>query len=114
MEDNQKPTPVESANLADFVPVCICFEDETINEIFSALLEARGIHTRILSDIQEAGQNSKVITEPQYFPKLDPTCQTKCLLVGNKDRLSGTSALALSRPLTEEKIEQALSQFLRM
>lgn len=101
------------ANNPDYAPVCIFFEDEDINQIFSELLEARGIHTQILDNLKNLPGQTKIITEPQYFPQLDSSCRDKCLIVGNKDALQGISALSLSRPLTEEKIEQALSQLLR-
>ena len=100
------------ANAPDFQPVCIYFEDETINEIFSALLEARGIPTRILEKIQDIEGDTRIITEPRFFPLLDKCYHSKCLIVGNKDVLQNINALSLSRPLTEEKIEDALSRFL--
>lgn len=104
----------DSANSSDYTPVCVFFEDETINEVFSDLLQARGVTTRVLSSIAEAGKDTKIITEPRFFPMLDSTCHGKCLIVGNKDALHGLSVLSLSRPLTEEKIEAALSRFLRL
>jgi|GEM_PF-1616180 len=103
------------ANASDFPPVCVYFEDETITQLFSDLLEARGIHTQILTDLEQMpnGSETKIITEPQFFQFLDKSSHGKCLIVGNKEALRGIAALSLSRPLTEEKIENALAQFLR-
>ncbi len=94
--------------------VSIFFEDDTITHIFSQLLEVRGVKTCVLNDISEFNGQTKIITEPRYFPMLDKSCHTRCLVIGNKDTLHNISALSLSRPLTEEKIETALSQFLSL
>lgn len=111
MTDNHSPkTPGPRGSTRP--QVHICFEDETINEIFSQLLEARGYRTKILAQIEDLKDGAHVITEPRFFHKLDKTCHERCLVIGNKDALRSITALSLSRPLTEEKIEQALSQFL--
>lgn len=92
--------------------VSIYFEETEINLLFSELLRAKGLRTRILSSVTEADGPTKIITEPQYFPELPAMYQRNCLVVGNKDCLKGMSGVHLSRPLTEAKIEQALAEFL--
>ncbi|RIL08634.1 MAG: hypothetical protein DCC75_08395 [Proteobacteria bacterium] len=94
--------------------VCIYFQEEEINELFSDLLRAHGARTRILSDISQAPQDTRVITEPQFFPQLNPSLWRRCLVVGNKESLKGIDTLCLSRPLTESKIEAALKNFLSL
>lgn len=92
--------------------ISICFEEEEINHLFSDLLRSRGVRTRILSDVREADGETKIITEPQYFPNLAEAYRTSCLIVGNKETLRGLSGVLLSRPLTEAKIEFAIETFL--
>jgi len=81
-----------------------------IGELFSELLKSRGISTRILSRPEEFSELAPHITEPQFFRA---AASARCLVVGNKETLKGLDAVILSRPLTEEKIEQALSEFLK-
>lgn len=92
--------------------VSIYFAEAEINLLFSELLRAKGLRTRILSSVSEADGHTKIITEPQYFPDLPEIYQGTCLVVGNKDSLKGINGVHLSRPLTEAKIEQALAEFL--
>jgi hypothetical protein len=117
MQKHGKAIDPLSANQSDYsealCTVSICFADPMINHLFSELLEARGVRTRIVSDITEAVKETKIITEPQFFPDLEPSQRTSCLIVGNKESLKEVEALSLSRPLTEEKIESALADFLK-
>ena len=93
-------------------PISILFEDELVTELFSQLLEAVGEKTQILADLSELNSTSKIVTEPQYFAQIEKSLHDQCLIVGNKEVLKGIPALSLSRPLTEEKIEEALASFL--
>lgn len=92
--------------------VSICFEEEEINHLFSELLRSRGVATRILKSVDEANGETKVITEPQYFPRIPADYKNSCLIVGNKESLKGLTGVHLSRPLTEFKIESAIESFL--
>ena len=112
MRGNTNQPPDDSIRASQAAPVCIYFEDESINAIFSELLEARGIHTRILAAANEMQGQTRIITEPRYFPYVDESSYCRCLVIGNKESLRGLTAVTLSRPLTEEKIETALRQFL--
>lgn len=93
--------------------VGVYFQDEDINILFCDLLRAQGIETNILSALDAAQTNTRIVTEPIYFPQLSPEQQSRCLVVGNKEALKTVTALSLSRPLTEEKIFSALRQFLK-
>jgi len=108
-EPNKDCTPPKSDSPA---AVSICFADSTINLLFSQLLEVRGISTEILDNIKQVSGNTKIITEPQFFSSLDEKYHQQCLLVGNKGILQAFSTLSLSRPLTEGKVEAALTLFL--
>lgn len=92
--------------------VSICFAEEEINHLFSELLRSRGVPTRILQHVSEANGETKVITEPQYFPQIPDSYKQSCLIVGNKESLKGLTGVLLSRPLTEFKIETAIESFL--
>lgn len=102
------------ANRVDYLEVSICFEDQEINHLFAELLSVRGVRTHILKSIRDFSGETKLVTEPQFFDLLDASHRGKCLLVGNKQALRGLHALSLSRPLTEDKVELALSEFLKI
>jgi len=80
--------------------------------MFADLLRAIGVQAQILDSINQLQAETRIITEPQFLPRLRPEQAEKCLIVGNKGVLEGLPVQSLSRPLTEEKIETALSQFL--
>ena len=94
--------------------VSIYFEDPDISELFSRLLEVRGISTKMPACINDIQPGDRVITEPQYYSSLEQASSKNCLLVGNKNVLRDLDAVLLSRPLTEEKIESAISEFLNL
>ena len=95
------------------LPIAIFFEDRKINMLISGLLNARGVRTRIVTSTADLSVNDKVVTEPQYFPRLSGRTRGRCLLIGNREAVEGANAITLTRPLTEEKIEQAIAEFLR-
>ena len=92
--------------------VSICFEEDSINVLFSELLRSRGVATRIVQSPKEAQGETKIITEPQYMPLIPENYKTDCLIVGNKESLKTCSGIKLSRPLTEQKIESAIAELL--
>ena len=100
-------------NNAAHPEVAIFFEDQKINMLLSSLLESRGISTRIVTCAEQLDGTSKVVTEPQFFSKLKSRSKQSCLLIGNQDAVEGAEAITLTRPLTESKIEIAISEFLR-
>ncbi|MBN8549547.1 MAG: hypothetical protein J0M12_09550 [Deltaproteobacteria bacterium] len=116
MQKPRMPLTASAANESDYTSalctVSICFADPMINHLFSELLEARGVKTAIVPTIEAAARETKIITEPQFFPDIETTRHGECLVVGNKESLKSLNVLSLSRPLTEEKIESALEQFL--
>ena len=101
------------ANSSDYTSVAVCFEDPVINHLFAELLQVHGVNTEIIWDIRDLKGGTKIITEPQYFASLPSSCRQKCLLVGDPDVLEEFEAPGLSRPLTEEKIDRALCEFLK-
>ena len=113
MSDSYEVKVSRPANSADFEAIAICFEEETINLLFSELLNVRGVKTEILESIDDFSGKMKLITEPQFLDSIPHKHHHRCLVVGNKDRLVGLESITLSRPLTEEKIEQALRNLLR-
>jgi hypothetical protein len=97
--------------------ISICFEEDSINDLFSALLRSRGVKTRIISSFKEIDKTDihsriKVITEPQFASEIPEDLKHDCLVVGNKESLKGISGITLSRPLTEQKIETAIESLL--
>ncbi len=101
------------ANDSDYSEVGVCFNDQQITDLFSELLKAHGIKTRIIEDLIELPFCSKVITEPRYFPLVSEISRSRSLVVGEKDDLNELESLTLSRPLTESKIQLAITEFLR-
>lgn len=93
--------------------VFICFQDLEISLVFGSLLRSRGIKVKLLPSPADATPEMRMITEPNYWQSFAPSNRPQCLVVGDKDALLGlTGAVTLSRPLSEEKIEQALAEFL--
>jgi hypothetical protein len=105
--DHNNLTPTGSTN-----QIAICFQDDTINYLFAGLLESRGVHTTIVETVENLSPSTRLITEPLYLGHLSSDSLQHCLVVGNKESLKGLSTVTLSRPLTEEKIENAISEFL--
>ena len=108
MKQSQKPE-----NNTDFSTVSILFEDRVITHLFSELLKVRGVETKIISDISQVTGETRIITEPQYFPEIPNELQNKCLIVGDKEAVKELPTASLERPLTEDKIENALLDFLK-
>ena len=94
-------------------PIAILFEDPKINLLIAGLLNARGFQTRIIEGAADLSADEKVVTEPQYFSQLPRRLKKSCLLIGNREALDGADAITLARPLTEEKIEEAIGEFLK-
>jgi hypothetical protein len=97
--------------------ISICFEEDTITELFSALLRAKGVKTRVVNSPKELSEKdinsgTKIITEPQYIPLVPEVLKYECMVVGNKESLKGLPGITLSRPLTEQKIELAIEDLL--
>ncbi|MCB0334900.1 MAG: hypothetical protein KDD62_01300 [Bdellovibrionales bacterium] len=102
-----------SANCSDFPAINICFQDPEISFLFAELLEARGAETRLIFDTDHLPETGKIVTEPIYFHLLPERMTAKnCLLVGNPGCFSSQSAICLSRPLTADKIETAITELL--
>lgn len=91
--------------------VAIFFHNPAITTLFSALLENRGISTRILDSLHNLG-NAKLITEPRFYNDLSAEARARCLIVGGLTPLRGHAGCTLLQPLTEEKVESALAKFL--
>lgn len=104
----------QSANSEDFESVAVCFRDPSINALFADLLQVRGIKAKTFTEIYDVEQATKIITEPIFLPDLTPSQMKKCLVVGNKDLLNDLESVTLARPLTEEKINAAISAFLKI
>lgn len=114
MKDSPSPDTTENAarSNGERRPVSIHFAEPFISTLFSELLKARGVATCIVESVEAAAEGSPIITEPQFFPRIPCERRSECLIVGNKDTLRGLDAHLLSRPLTEEKVEAALAEFL--
>ena len=94
--------------------VAVLFEEPEINCLISELISARGIKTRIITDTTDVQENEKLATEPQFLRGLNPDKKATCLVIGNKESLLGLPGIKLTRPLTENKIQQALEEFLSL
>ena len=109
---NSGSHPLEAANSSDYRPVGIYFEDPVINQLFAELLRVRGVEASVLHTLEDADSETRIITEPQFFPEIPNAQRRSCLVVGNRDAVKDLEAHALTRPLTEEKIDSALKAFL--
>ena len=89
----------------------IYFHNRDIGMLFAELLMSRGIQTRLLDTLEDLG-NAKIITEPRFYNDLNPANRRRALVVGGLAPLRGHQGATLLQPLTEEKVEAALAQFL--
>lgn len=80
--------------------------------LFAELMRAQGVNPSVLETLDNLSGETRVITEPRFYRALPETYRSTCLVVGNKESLKGLTGHALSRPLTEEKIEAAIDAFL--
>jgi len=103
---------MQNSNTPCPAPVGVFFADGDVASIFAELLEVQGVPVQVLASPGELSQHSRVITEPRYVREIAPDHYRHCLVVGNKECLTGLPTLSLSRPLTAEKVEQALRAFL--
>lgn len=94
--------------------VGVYFQEREIAEVFADLVCSMGAEGEVIDDLRtfSQGELQKIVTEPVFFRELPEAFQERCLLVGNKDALRRFPAASLSRPLTEEKVTQALGAFL--
>jgi hypothetical protein len=90
--------------------IAILFADNKISRLFHALLIARGANSRIVSQTQDIRPSEKIVTEVQFAKTLKSEFKPRCLVVGNEESEDCLGTLFLSRPLTEEKIDNILSQ----
>ena len=100
------------SNIHTQAEVAVLFLEPQIRELFAELLAARGLKVSELASPSEFSGETKIITEPIYFPLINTNSKEQCLVVGNSDAMGKIQALCLARPLTEEKIENALKAFL--
>lgn len=99
---------------ADPSRVYILFEDPAIKNVFAQLLTARGCHAEAVDDIAEIQPDAKVISEANFFIHFSRETQNRCLVVGDNTGIEQLAPVCLTRPLTEEKVEQALEEFFRL
>lgn len=92
--------------------VGVLFSEESIAQLFAALVVQRGVEVALLNPEEAGPKETKIITEPCFLSDLSEAQKSRCLLVGDPPSSSSTCAAVLTRPLTEAKIERALSQFL--
>ena len=101
-----------AANSEDFPSVGVRFSNAEVNQLFCELLETHGVNAHVVKGASQLQDETKVITEAQFFDELPPSLKRRCLVVGNSQTLAGISALALCQPLTEQKVETAIKQLL--
>ncbi len=93
-------------------PIAVLFEERLISMLFAELVAAHGSAVQVLRNLSELPTGQKLITEVQYYEKLPEDQKRSCLVVGSSAQLTRISAPSLEQPLTEEKVEAALSSFL--
>ncbi|MCB0310628.1 MAG: hypothetical protein KDD42_05305 [Bdellovibrionales bacterium] len=99
-------------NQSDYQTIAVLFKDPAINELFADLVCARGARASVIADMSELSSQNKVITEAIFLPELPPSYMDKCLIVGTISNLVDVELPTLKQPLTEEKIEAALSRLI--
>jgi len=101
-----------AANEADFRPVCICFLDDRITGLFAELVAGRGVPVAVVDSFDTLDPEVRIITEPHFLPDVRPDQYGRCLVIGEVRGAPYEEVASLPRPLTEERIEQALDHLL--
>lgn len=91
--------------------IAIFIEDIAIASLFSELAEAHGAISRIAINAQQLSGASRVITEPQFFPLLSKDQKKNALVVSNGENFKDAK-VTLRRPLTAERVENALDKLM--
>ncbi|MCB0329875.1 MAG: hypothetical protein KDD70_09430 [Bdellovibrionales bacterium] len=92
--------------------ITLYFHDDSIAYAFGELLNALGFNTETVSTLEELGGATKVITEPLFYDALSPEQKEQCLLVGNAYTSNDLTCPIIRQPLTPEKIQRGLQDFL--
>lgn len=80
--------------------------------LFSCLIEGRGLRAFLVTSPDECREELRIVTESKFYHKLDNNQRQRCLVVSNHDGVP-VSGIHLTRPLTEDKIEEAFTRFLQ-
>ena len=91
--------------------VGVLFSEDSIAQLFAALVSQRGVDVALLNPDESGPRETKIITEPCFLADLTADQRSRCLLVGDPQDTQIACAAVLTRPLTEAKIERALTQF---
>ena len=96
-------------------PILVCFEDPVIQSLFTDLLHNHGARVQETPSLQNLpSPKTRAITEVRQFLHLPEAQQGQCVVVVDAETpLLNSPALILRRPLTEYKVNLALSYLLR-
>ena len=95
-------------------PIGVLIQDPMARALFSHLLQAFGQTAVPLQSVEQADPEWRMVTEPLYFGELSDSQKSSCLVVGSEDSVKDLEVETLTQPLTEEKIESALTNFLEV
>lgn len=94
--------------------VSICFADAPIAALFTELFEAHGACASVIEHPAQASMEGLLVTEPQYFSDVPEELLTRTLVIGNNDTVHQFASYSVARPLTIEKVEQAIVRLLQL
>lgn len=104
---------MKQAHPAAETKVAILFTDQEISSLFSELLKAHGAETQILANGDNLHEGAYLITESCFLDIANARAPRGCLVVGETaPEKASSSWQVLTQPLTEHKVESALSSFL--
>ena len=95
--------------------VTICFQDRTISELISYLIESFGAKSKVTHNIDKLEKSNLIITELNLYKSIQADPSSKYLLIVQPDLNAEsfpTNVLLLSQPLSELKIEETIPKFL--
>ncbi len=101
-----------SKNNTELFQVAVLFEEKEISDLVSILISSHGFKTRKIQPGEEIQNNERVVTEPQFITYIPEDKKQNSLLIGNKDTLAQAPGIKLARPLTEDKVLNAIHEFL--
>ncbi len=93
-------------------PISLLFLNGDIADVFGELVESYGFKAELIKSELDLSENQKIITEPLYYRSLSDAHKENCLVIGNKQAEESVSCPFISQPLTPEKVERGLNEFL--
>ncbi|MCI5064140.1 hypothetical protein MRY87_00290 [bacterium] len=92
--------------------IALYFQNTTTAAAFSELISTLGFTPYTVASREELRSAKKIITEPKFYEDLSTEQQSSCLVIGNQYTSAAMSCPVIRQPLTPQKVQQGLQDFL--